>query len=131
MNPDSLALIKKSEESLDVALELHRGGHYDFAVGRAYYAMFYLAEAALLEKGQAFSSHRAIHSGFYHQFIETEILDKNIHQSFVRGFELRQAGDYGGLASVTREQSEDLNNRASDFVQMVKFVIFNVRHNDA
>lgn len=53
MNPDILALIKKSEESLTVAEELHNGGHYDFAVGRAYYAMFYIAEAALLEKGES------------------------------------------------------------------------------
>ena len=81
MNQDALTLIKKAEESLKVAHDLHNGCHYDFAVGRAYYAMFYMAESALLIKGKAFSSHRAVHNGFYHEFIESGILDKIQHQS--------------------------------------------------
>ena len=120
MNPDVLTLIKKAEESLIVAEELHQGGHYDFAVGRSYYAMFYMAEAALLEKGKAYSSHRAIHNGFFNEFIETSLLDKNQHQSFVRGFELRQAGDYGGFAAVTKEQSKDILQRARNFIKSIK-----------
>ena len=123
MNPDTLALSEKAEESLVVARELHNGRHFDFAVGLAYYAMFYMAEAALLEKGKSFSSHRAIHNGFFHEFIESGILDKTQHQSFVRGFELRQAGDYGGFATVTKEQSEDLLQRARNFIESVRTIL--------
>jgi len=119
MNPDILALIKKAEESLGVARELHKGRHYDFAASRSYYAMFYISEAALLDKGKTFSSHRSVHNGFYHEFVETGIVDKNHHQSFVRGFQLRQAGDYGGFASVSENQSEDILKRASSFIHAV------------
>ena len=37
---------------------------YDIAVSRAYYAMFYCAEALLDADGLAFSSHAAVVSGF-------------------------------------------------------------------
>lgn len=35
-------------------------GFYDFAVSRAYYTMFYVAEALLDQEGLSFSSHAAI-----------------------------------------------------------------------
>src|SRR3972149_1905407 len=96
---------------------LHDQGHYDFAASRAYYAMFYVAEAGLLERGSSFSSHRAVHSAFFHEFIETQTVEAIHHQSLVRGFQLRQAGDYAGPMSVSKDQSDDLLRRADEFLK--------------
>lgn len=53
MNKDDVnALLAKARESITAANELLRNNHQDFAASRAYYAMFYVAEALLLDKGQ-------------------------------------------------------------------------------
>lgn len=123
MKPDSEGLVRKAQESLEVARLLHDQGHYDFAASRAYYSMYYLAEAALLEKDSSFSSHRAIHSAFFHGFVETGIVDKKHHQSLVRGFQLRQAGDYAGFASVSEDQSEKLLASADEFLSAITLIL--------
>jgi uncharacterized protein (UPF0332 family) len=43
------ALIEKAKESLEVTKNLVRDDHYDFGASRAYYAMFYIAEALLAD----------------------------------------------------------------------------------
>jgi len=123
MKPDSTSLALKADECLQVARELFAGGHYDFSAGRAYYAMFYLSEATLLERGKTFSSHHGVLAGFFHEFVEPELIDRSHHQSLVRGFELRQAGDYGGFASVSKEQCEDLLERAARFFGAVRLML--------
>lgn len=123
MKPDSKSLIRKAGESLEAARLLHDQGHYDFAAGRSYYSMYYMAEAALLEKDSSYSSHRAIHSAFFHEFVETEIVERRHHQSFIRGFQLRQAGDYAGFASVSREQSDNLLIRTNEFLRAISVIL--------
>jgi uncharacterized protein (UPF0332 family) len=48
-------MMKKARESLSASGHLAAGGDYDFAVARAYYAMFYAAQALLMEQGRTFS----------------------------------------------------------------------------
>jgi uncharacterized protein (UPF0332 family) len=57
MKPEQAGLPRKAHESLDAAKLMARQGYQDFAASRAYYSMFYVAEAFLLEKGLAFSKH--------------------------------------------------------------------------
>ena len=43
----------------------------EIAAGRAYYAMFYIAEALLNEKGLKFNKHSAVHAAFGEHFAKT------------------------------------------------------------
>jgi len=58
MMPEQAALVRKARDSVRAARLLHNGNLYDFAISRAYYAMFYVAEALLLGEGLAFSKMR-------------------------------------------------------------------------
>jgi uncharacterized protein (UPF0332 family) len=49
MSPEVKALLHKAGESLQAAELLQREGYLDFAASRAYYAMFYAAQALLLD----------------------------------------------------------------------------------
>lgn len=49
MKEEISKLIKKAQRSLNAAIELYKMGDYDFSVSRAYYAMFYCAEALLID----------------------------------------------------------------------------------
>ena len=64
MNPQQQLLIKEATTSLDAARLLRKGGFYGFSASRAYYAMFYAAEAILLSKDLTFSKHAGVISAF-------------------------------------------------------------------
>lgn len=58
------ALIHKAHRSLAAADRLAKDDDLDFAVSRAYYAMFYAAQAVLLSRGLRFSKHAAVIAAF-------------------------------------------------------------------
>jgi len=50
-------LLDKAHDAIEVAEEVLDMNKADFAAGRAYYAMFYVAEALLGEKEMQFGQH--------------------------------------------------------------------------
>ncbi len=69
------ALIGKARQSLGAARTLLRDGYTDFAASRAYYAMFYVAEALLLARGLSYTKHSAVISAFGREFAKAGHLD--------------------------------------------------------
>jgi uncharacterized protein len=51
MRPEQADLLVKAQQSLEAARVMEERGYHDFAASRAYYTMFYLAEALLLGLG--------------------------------------------------------------------------------
>jgi uncharacterized protein (UPF0332 family) len=51
MKEESGKLLDKAARAIKAAETLLKAGSVDFAAGRAYYAMFFTAEALLLDKG--------------------------------------------------------------------------------
>ncbi len=71
MSESIRALIEKARRYLQSADVLRAASDYDSAASRLYYAMFYVAEAALLTKRFAFRSHRSVLSAFGQQLVKT------------------------------------------------------------
>ena len=71
MSPELEALLNKADRSLAASQRLFEGADYDFAASRAYYAMFYLAEALLLTLRLTFSKHSAVIAAFGQHFVKT------------------------------------------------------------
>jgi uncharacterized protein (UPF0332 family) len=80
MRPETLALLDKAHQSLQAAVNLKRDGFSDFAASRAYYAMFYVAEALLIEQGLSYSSHAAVIGAFGQMFAKTGKIDARFHR---------------------------------------------------
>ncbi len=57
-------LLDKAARALLAARTLLGAGDTEFAAGRAYYAMFYAAQALLNEKGLSFRKHGGVHATF-------------------------------------------------------------------
>jgi uncharacterized protein (UPF0332 family) len=55
MRPEILALLDKARASYRAAVLLSQQGYPDFAASRAYYAMFYAAQALLLSRELSFA----------------------------------------------------------------------------
>jgi len=64
MSSEIQAFIAKAHDSLAASRLLTANGLHDFGASRAYYTMFYIAEAFLWSKGLSFSSHAAVVSAF-------------------------------------------------------------------
>ena len=111
------ALMDKAKESLEVARELLRGGHADFAASRAYYSMFYVAEALLLGLGQSYSKHALVISAFGREFAKTERLDPKFHRWLIDAQDLRNVGDYGVQTHVPREKAEMVCAWAAELIE--------------
>ena len=123
MTVEQQALLTKADESLAVAMSLHAGGHYDFAASRAYYAMFYLAEALLLGRGLTFSSHSAVIAAFGKEFVRTGEIAPEFHK-YLRGAEVsRIVGDYETLEHVSADRCEEHIRQGQEFLAMAERIL--------
>jgi len=115
---EQAALIRKAQRSLKAAQILADKEFYDFAVSRAYYAMFYVAEAFLLGKGLAYSKHSAVIAAFGQRFAKTGALPAEFHRYLIEGESSRNVGDYDTGANLSKEDAAGQMDRAAQFLQM-------------
>jgi uncharacterized protein (UPF0332 family) len=120
------ALLDKGRRSLGVARQLLDGGHSDFASSRAYYAMFYAAEALLLEKGLAFSKHSALISAFGRHFAKTGAVPAELHRYLLDAEDLRIIGDYDTEFGASAEQVRRTLERAEEFLRIAGEILDSV-----
>jgi len=113
-------LVAKAHDSIIAAETLLQKSFAGFAASRAYYAMFYLAEAFLLEKGQTFSSHAAVIAAFGKEYAKTEVLDPKFHKYLIISQSERQVGDYGIGEAVNLEDAIKLISWAKEFLEVAK-----------
>lgn len=99
------AYLRRSDESLSAAELLLSEGYAGYAASRAYYGMFYLAEAFLSTRGLAFSSHSGVLSAFGREFAKPGLVPVHFHRYLIRAGELRLLADYRG-ASITDEEAQ-------------------------
>lgn len=104
MNIEAHKLLEKAQRAVEAAVRLNDHDP-DFAMARAYYAMFYATEALLVDRGQRFRKHGAIHAAFGEQFVKSGILDQKFHRWLLDAFDKRIEGDYGVEVTLTREDA--------------------------
>lgn len=117
---DILDLLAKAKESVEASDSLLKDGFYDFSASRAYYAMFYAAEAVLLTKDLSFSKHKAVIAAFGKEFVKSGLLSASLHAYLVEAFDSRQLGDYGPTGSLSKEKAERLIKQAREFLVVVE-----------
>ncbi len=117
MKDETQKLLQKASRAIHAAETLLREGEADFAVGRAYYAMFYIAEALLGERGLRFRKHSSLHSAFGERFIKTSLLDSKYHRWLIDAFDMRIKGDYGVEAVITDAEATRMIKQAHEFLQ--------------
>jgi uncharacterized protein (UPF0332 family) len=112
-----LALMQKAERSLKVSRVLIESGNYDFAMSRAYYAMYYAATALLLTKDIKFSKHSAVIASFGKEFVKSGLLAQDLYGYLIKGFRERQKGDYEIMILPLREEALTLAEKAGIFLE--------------
>jgi uncharacterized protein (UPF0332 family) len=98
-------LLRKAHRTVQSARLLLTDGDYDGAVSRAYYAMFYVAEALLLSKGMTFSKHSAVIAGFGREFAKSGMIPEEYHRHLMDAQEARNTGDYQVVSHLTEAET--------------------------
>jgi uncharacterized protein (UPF0332 family) len=80
MMSEQADLLRQAHDSLAAAKLLDAQGYHGFATSRAYYTMFYIAEAFLLGQGLAFSRHSGVHAAFGEYFVKTGVVAPEFHR---------------------------------------------------
>jgi uncharacterized protein (UPF0332 family) len=116
MKPDIQALVNKAKDSPGAAKTLVRDGYYDFAASRAYYAMFYIAEAMLMQLGQSYNKHSAVITNFGQKYAKTGKMDPKFHRWLIDAQDFRNIGDYGVEAHVSQDDASSVCEWAKEFI---------------
>ena len=114
------SLLQKAQKSLQAAILLYKEAYYEFAASRAYYAMFYIAEAFLLTKGLTFSGHSAVMAAFGREFAKSGLVDAKFHRYLLDAEDMRHTGDYDIEPPLTAEQVTDVLAWAEEFLQVAQ-----------
>ena len=123
MTEDQEELLLKAQQSLAAAQLLLGNDYPDFAASRAYYAMFYAAEAVLEGDGLSFSSHSGVISAFGRKFARTKRVPAKFHRYLIEAQNLRTTGDYGQFNAVDQAQASNIVEQSREFLAMVQSLI--------
>jgi uncharacterized protein (UPF0332 family) len=91
-------------------------GLYGVAVTRAYYAIFYAANALLASKGISRSKHSGVHSAFGEHFVKAGLIESEYAKMLGHAFDSRLDSDYDVLFTVERTLAEEVFCDAQRFV---------------
>ena len=117
MKDHSRKLLDKAVDTIEAAEMLVDNEKPEIAAGRAYYAMFYIAEALLNEKGLKFSKHSAVHASFGEQFAKTREMDVKFHRWLLDSFDKRQVADYDVDGEIEKDVAVNVIHQAREFLE--------------
>lgn len=115
--PEVWAFLRKARESIDAAKDLIARGSSGFAASRAYYAMFYCAQALLLSRQKSYSRHSAVIAAFGREFVKPGLMDAKFHRYIREAFDARQVADYEPIREISKQTAERTVARAEEFLQ--------------
>lgn len=123
MTDDERDLLIAARDSLSAARLLLESGYSGYAASRAYYSMFYVAEAFLETRGLAFSKHSAVIAAFGREFANAGVVPVELHGYIIEAQETRHKGDYGGTGSVDSDEAAKQIERAECFLGVAQQLI--------
>lgn len=123
MTTDQQDLLDEARSSIAAAKLLLQNIYPGYAASRAYYAMFYIAQAFLEGDGLAFGKHSAVIAAFGQHFARAGRVPVQFHRYLIEAQAVRQSGDYGQPNVVTLQQAETQIVRAESFLKLAQQMI--------
>lgn len=118
-------LLGKSRKSLEASAALLRDGFSESAISRAYYASFYLAQAALATKDISRSKHSGVIAAFGENLTKKSLLPENLHKVLLNLYELRVTSDYSVEDVPSIDEAEEALKTAKEFAKAVESYLRN------
>jgi uncharacterized protein (UPF0332 family) len=112
------ALIQKAKDSLHAARLLASEGLLDFALGRTYFTMHYVAMAFLLSQKLVVREPDAVVDAFGQRFARTNQLPAIFHRHLIEARRLMEQAEYETDAAITAGLVAEQLDRAKAFVSL-------------
>lgn len=116
-------LMEKAKEKIEVAKDLLDDKHYEDAVSRAYYSMFFAARALLSTRDIYPKTHRGVISKIAEEFVKTNKLNSDTFRDFASTQEEREKADYGIMSDISKDDAEDAIIAAERFIGEIKRIL--------
>ena len=123
MTEHQAALVSKADRALATARLTLDDGDVAASVNRAYYACFYLAQAALLGAGEQPRTHSGTHNRFAFHFTRTGRVAKDTGRILPHAAEARERADYDFISVTDPAAASDLLRDAERFVAAVRALL--------
>ena len=123
MTAHQQALLAKAARALQAARLALTADDAETATNRAYYACFYVAQAALLGVGEEPKTHAGAHTRFRLHFVASGALSTSTGSILTDAFAARQRLDYNALAVTDARAAAGLLADAERFVQTVRALL--------
>ena len=118
MKDYSSKLLSKALDAIEAAEALLNIDKAEIAVGRAYYSMFYVAEALLYNEFDVkLNQHGQVIAAYGKNFAKTKALDPKFHRWLRDGFDKRISGDYGVDTGIEDDIAANMINQAREFLE--------------
>lgn len=115
--------LSRSKESIEEADYNAKGGYYNSAVNRLYYACYYAASALMLSARLDASTHKGIHRQLGLHFIVSGKLAPYFGSIYSRLFNARQSGDYEDFVFCDAGMYNELRPLAEAFIEKISTLI--------
>lgn len=109
-----------AKRMLEAAQLMLDNDFYASAVNRAYYAVFYAANALLATKRMARNKHSGVISAFRQYFVKTGLIANEHSDAYGKLMDHRHGGDYDLVPLVDEAQVRDDLEDARKFVEHVQ-----------
>lgn len=107
-------------ETLGAAEYLLKGGYYNDAVSRAYYAMFYAARALLASRDLHPKGHKGLILQFGLEFVKKGFIEETYGRALSHAKERRETVDYNIEATMTKEEAGIIISDARVFLDRIE-----------
>jgi len=111
--------LARAHQAVDTARLVMAHEDYIAAVNRAYYAIFYAANALLTTKGLERSKHSGVIAAFRQHFVKAGLVGPEFSEFYGKAMENRHAADYE-MAELGYEVARRDIDRAERFVERIE-----------
>lgn len=115
--------INRAHETLLEVDYLLKGGFYNAAVSRLYYACYYMVVALLVANNLETQTHSGVKTVFSLNFVKKHLIDTDLAKTFFRLFDLRHNNDYEDYCFCDRQTLEKIRPVAGHFIDAVEALI--------
>jgi uncharacterized protein (UPF0332 family) len=112
--------IAQAHEALAAAADNIQLAHYTTAINRAYYAMFYAANALLATKGIQRAKHSSVLATFRQEFVKPSLIEAEYSDNYGDVMDARHEADYTIGVRSTKKPAQDYLEDAQRFVARVE-----------
>lgn len=114
---------EKAERTLVEAHDCASMGHWTLAANRLYYALFYMSNALLVDKGMFTKTHAGVIVKVHELFVKTGLLSRDEGRTISVLQNMRHSGDYDDCLDWTEEDVQPYFEKTSALLDKMKTLI--------